>query len=133
MTTRRHLMTADLAGYSHSFTPRKQRTYEYTGQFFQGGGIWNKNRYYRPKQDSPQMQWIGKYFIPWGSQPANRDADNYVTEYEIAMYARPNIFQVLWTDAEGMLKSLPEAELRPGRMNIFVNAATNIISDVQYF
>jgi hypothetical protein len=127
------MMVADLAGYSSQFSPRKQRTFEYTGQFFQGGGIWNKNRYYTPQPDSPEMKWIGKYFIPWGSQPANPNASNYVLEHEMAEWAKPYIYQVLWTDGEGNLKSLPEAELRPGRMNVFVNAVTNIISDVQYF
>jgi len=133
MATRRHLLPSDLAGYSHRFSPRKQRTYEYTAHFFQDGGIWNKNRYYRPKPQSPELEWIGKYFIPWGSQPANPNADNYITEYDIALYARPNIYQVLWTDANGELRTLPEAKLRPGRMNIFVNVSTMKVSDVQYF
>ena len=134
MATRRDLLSADLAGYSHRSTPRKQRTYNYTDVFFfQDGGIWNKSRHYRPRPESPELKWIGKYFIPIGSQPFHPERDNYVMEHDIAMMARPNIYQVLWTDAEGRLRSQPEARWRPGRMNVYVNAVTSIVENVEFF
>lgn len=134
MATRRHMLSADLAGYSHRSTPRKQRTFNYTDVFFfQDGGLWNKSRHYRPQPQSPQLQWIGKYFIPMGSQPFHPDKANYVLEHEIAKYAQPFIYQVLWTDAEGRLRSQPEDRWRPGRLNVYVNAQTGIIQDVEYF
>lgn len=134
MATRRHMLSSDLAGYSHRSTPRKQRTYNYTDQFFfQEGGIWNKNRYYRPKGGSPELEWIGKYFIPMGAQPARPDVPNYAMEHEIAMWARPNIYQVIYVDDEGNFRTQPEAAWRPGRLNIMVNMNTDKIVDVQYF
>jgi hypothetical protein len=128
------MLSSDRAGYSHRFTPRKQRTYEYTTQFFfQDGGIWNKNRYYRPAGKSPELQWIGKYFIPMGSQPARPEKDNYAMEYDIAQWANPNIYQVIYVDDDGNFRSQPEASWRPGRLNIMVNVNTDLITDVQYF
>jgi hypothetical protein len=133
MAYRRAFLSADLNGYSHIFSPRKRRTHEYTGIFFQDGGIWNKNRYYRPKPDSPEMKWIGKYFIPDGAQPYDRNTDNYVMEHDIALFARPYVYQVIYVDDEGNFRSQPEAAWRPGRLNVMVNAKTNIIADIQYF
>ena len=133
MSARRHLTRPDGFSYSHIFSPRKQRTYEYTRLTWADGGTWNKNRHYRPSPQSPELKWIGKYFIPMGSRPYNENADNYVMEHDIALWARPNIYQVIYADANGSFISKPDSMWRPGRLNVIVNASDNTIMDISYF
>ena len=92
--------------------------------------------------DDQQRSWIGKYFIAEGKYPGNPAMQNYVMEFEIARYARPYTFRVLFTgppntpqymsrSTEIMTKSKPHHDFRPGQLNILVNTQ-GVIVDVIY-
>lgn len=140
MSIRRHLLPVAGVDQTRETSPRKATTYNYPRDFIHNPGVDNLNRYvgskhnhYIPKSPTPESKFRGKYFVPDGYRPQNPCADNYVTEKEIALFARPNIYQVIFASSAEDWISKPESYLRPGRMNLIVDPRDYKILDVEYF
>lgn len=95
--------------------------------------VGGKHQHYIPEKPAPETEFIGKYFIPNGSRPLNELNKNYVTEREISMFARPNIYQVIFANSLEEWISKPESYLRQGRLNLIINPNTYVILDIEYF
>lgn len=126
----------------HVHTPYKQRTYlsagtstSYQDSMLYGRKLENPLSAF-DELDPDLQKWVGKVIIINGEQP--RMGAQYVLETEIAKYARPHIYRVLYTgepdimtseykDAVVRLRSKPNVTYRPERLNIFVNQQNKIV------
>jgi len=128
MSIRSHIRSQELR-YDHEHSPRKQRMFAAGGQF-QPSRLYN-NQLYKPTKPEPEAEWIGKFFIPEGSIPANPEKDNYVREYDVMKRAGKYSYRVLYAH-NGQLKSKAAIERRPGQMNLIINTNNRILS-VEYY
>lgn len=99
--------------------------------------------------DKMQTSWIGKKLI-FNDQLARRNI-NVVHEKDIALYASPYIYRILFvndpkvTDIQNLMfyddptikndfrvRSVPTVDFKPARMNVLVDL-NNIIQDIRYF
>lgn len=117
--------------YDHEYTPRKQRQFAPGGQF-QPTWLYRK-QIYRPQ--GPKNPWIGKFFIPTGSVPANPEKTNYVREYDVMKKTGRYSYRILYAVVSGdkyTIKSKPSVEGRPNQLNLILNTDNRIL-DVQYY
>lgn len=126
-------------GWDAAMTPRKWRTV-YASNAFQPTWLYSTRSY------TPPNPWIGKYFIPAGSNPAFPNKDNFVMEYDIMRRAGMYTYRILYAvknnkkngfnpesgEAKYIIKSKPSVEGRPGQMNLILDT-NNVILDVQYW
>lgn len=134
--------------YRYQHSPRKSRTYNASGVF--QPSLLYKPKYWTAPEFDPRYRWVGKKFIPWDggsldpllyrslTNIANigKLSSNYVSEYEIANYAKSHIYRIVYVviDKNGKLKfrSKPSVDLVPGRLNVLLTP-DNIIRDIGYF
>ena len=144
---RRIQVPNELYERSHVFAPRKFRSYGAPGVFLQQEhGLpsfperpreENHHRHWTPPPSGPapkryhqNFAWleaqIGKVFIPNGFQPLNPEKNNWVTEKDIAIYAKPYDFDLHY---QGRTK--PMADYLPNRLNVVLDL-NNVIREVWY-
>jgi len=127
--------------FYHQTSPRKWRSYTSAATY--SPSIYNKcgNGCKQPELTPMEHSWIGKKILYWTGDSISsyvkqvretKYGKNSIGEYEIAKYARPNIYRILFLDQDGKIKSKPEVSYRPGRMNILVDT-NDIIRGVLYF
>ena len=136
---RRQLISDELR-YSHQTSPRKTRT-------LRSGGVFLPTILYRNDMEVDMTNnWVGKEFIPWNGEfilPYVRSVylmknnPNIVSEFEIANFAKPNIYRVLYVIIDPrtgklIMKSKPSVEYEPGRLNVLLTP-DNIIRKIAYF
>lgn len=145
---RRQLISDELR-YSHQTSPRKVRTYGATG-LFQPTILYRGDVTTAPSN----KRWVGRILAPWNgniiqsyirSVQLGRNNPEVVSEFEIANFAKPHIYRILYTDTPGdpastvpgfngiSIKSKPEVLYIPERLNIIVNPVNNMILDTAYF
>jgi hypothetical protein len=147
MSRRRFVNSHNVVNF-HDWTPQKGRSVM-SENAFQPTNLYRKN-IYKPESssdglDAVQESWIGKYFIPDGSQPKHPERDNYVLEREIANYLRQRRwqYQVLFVGRPNAGKymargtgidvvSKPDVLYKPSRMNIFVTTDDKI-QKIEFF
>ena len=147
---RRIQVPNELPDNSHFYNPRKLRSYGAPG-FFTNSSTYlptlgpldlisqeeNKHRHYIPespntvpKKFALNYSWlnaqIGKVYIPVGYLPGNPSKNNWVSEKEIAIYAKPYDFNILYEN-----RSKPMADLQPSRLNIVLDL-NNVIRNVYF-
>lgn len=135
---RRQLISDELR-YSHQTSPRKVRTFRGPGQF-------QPTLLYRRELESNQpdgipARWIGRILIPWNGNiiqsyirtvQLGRNDPAIISEFEIANYAKPNTYRILYVDGD-IVKSKPQIGYVPNRLNVLVDPVSNIIQSVLYF
>jgi hypothetical protein len=142
---RRIQVPNELPERSHTFTPRKFRSYGAPGVFMQQnhGGLpgfplsENKSRVFVPpasntfpKKFADNFAWltsqIGKVYIPDGYLPFYPEKNNWVTEKELAIYSKPYDF-----DLHYLGRTKPMADLLPARLNVYLDT-NNVIMNVRF-
>jgi hypothetical protein len=119
--------------FYHQTSPRKWRTYGSAKNYIPSimySGI--------PK--GIDSSWVGKKIIYWNGdsvksyirQIRETKYGDSISEYDIARYARPNIYRIIFVDNNGIIRSKIETSYQPSRMNIFVNDK-DIITKISYF
>lgn len=135
---RRQLISDELR-YSHQTSPRKTRT-------VQGSSLFQPTLLY--KSDVAVFDpsdWVGREFVPWNGENIESykrsvflgtNNPDYVSEFEIANYAKPNMYRIVYViRCQGHLyfKSKPNIEYIPSRLNLLITPSDNIIRKVAYF
>lgn len=91
-------------------------------------------------------KWIGKILIPWNGENVQdyvrsvelgTNDPRYINEFEIANKLKPNNYRILYAvyDNHGELKikSIPQIDYVPSRVNLILTAHDNIIRLVSFF
>ncbi len=142
---RRIQVPNELPERSQTLSTRKLRGYGQPGVFLQQnhGGLpgfplkENKSRHYIPpssevvpKKFADNFAWlnaqVGKVYIPNGMQPFYPEKNNWITERDIAIYAKPYDYDVHYIG-----RTKPMADYLPNRLNIYLNL-NNVIVKVDY-
>ena len=138
---RRDLIIQDLR-YSHRTTPRKQRTYAHSTAY-QSSTLYRSLRGHSTPMIETKLsdrgdgikKWIGKLFIP-SHESENPEIINikarsreFVTENEIAQFARPNYYRIFRVRDEKVV-SKPKI-LNGYELSIFLDENDKIL-DVRY-
>lgn len=126
--------------HDHQGTPYKQRTYlpapTYTGDTVLYGRKLENPLSAFDELDPTLQKWVGKKIIENGEAPImNNDV---VLEVEIAKYCRPHIYRIVYTGNPDIMtadlndkiigmRSRPNIDYRPARLNVFVNSDGKII------
>lgn len=133
---RRQVLSHDRDNH-HQHTPRKQRTYQaYTLATRDQDTVLYGNKMTTSIVPFEQLEyklqeWIGKEIVIDGESPLM--GNKYVYENEIARYARPNVYRILYTassditKAMQMLRSKPSVEYTPSRLNVIVDDRNKVI------
>jgi hypothetical protein len=153
MTARRQVLSFDSLvhpEFYHQTTPRKWRTYNYTTNVSAGTGsssyapsiLYQSGKGFAiPAEGSTERTWIGKKLSYWTGDSITsyvkqirelKYGKGIIGEYEIATFARPNIYRILFVDEKGIWKSKPEISYQAGRLNIIVGP-DDVIKAVAYF
>lgn len=152
---RRIQLPNELPDRSYNMSPRKQRGYGPPGVFLQQGDpttakytlpaigmygqreLYNKHRHFVPqssgsipKHYATNYRWltaqVGKVFIPTGYVPYSPEKNNYVFEKDIAIYAKPYNFNILYAG-----RTKPMYDYLPEQLNVVLNEK-NVIIEVYY-
>jgi len=131
-------------------TPRKWRTVNYATNVstnldspgYQSSLFHQQNHgYYTPNKENVESTWVGKKLLAWEGESVSSYVQQIremkygagaISEYEIAMFARPRIYRILYVDANGNWRSKPDVSYRAGRLNIMVGP-DDVIKSVGYF
>lgn len=119
---------------SHITTPRKRTTWTGPSNFEHVIGY--REKIYGPDKNDHAREWIGRKLIPFGLSPwylFTKIPENVpiIAEEYIAYKARPNIYRIIFVKGNEM-RSRPEVTYVPNRINLMVDADTEVIVDVLY-
>jgi hypothetical protein len=142
--------------FYHQTTPRKWRTSSGSGFIstnlntpgYIPSWLWQDNTngqaqrgYFEPEKTTSQHAWIGKKLLYWNGE----SLDSYVAqirqlkygpaaigEFEIAQFARPNDYRIIFVDKNGNWRSNPNISYQAGRLNVLVGP-DDIIQKIAYF
>lgn len=160
MVSRRQLLSYDdwvHKPFYHQTSPRKWRSYDYSKNvpdytpslLYTGSCGWARDGEHtcgragimRAANDAPGY-WIGKKLIYWQGESLDSfvqqvrlmkfSKENAISEFEIAQFARPNTYRIIFVDNAGIWRSKPDTTYRAGRLNLFIGPDDRI-RGVGYF